>query len=46
MYSDEVDMGLRAKKLGVNLAVTTEAKAWHQHLNAGGENIGCFIPLI
>ena len=34
--SDEVDMGLRAKKLGVNLAVTTEAKAWHQHLNAGG----------
>ena len=36
MYSDEVDMGLRAKKLGVNLAVTTEAKAWHQHLNAGG----------
>lgn len=33
MYSDEVDMGLRAKKFGFKMAATKEAKAWHQHIN-------------
>jgi len=39
MYSDEVDMGLRAKKHGFKMAVTSEAKAWHQHINPPGKNI-------
>ena len=33
MYSDEVDMALRAKKAGVKMAATKEALAWHQHIN-------------
>ena len=33
MYSDEVDMGLRAKKHGLNIAVTNKAISWHQHIN-------------
>lgn len=33
MYSDEVDMGLRAKKLGIKMAATKDAFAWHQHIN-------------
>lgn len=33
MYSDEVDMGLRAAKCGFKLAVLSEAKSWHQHIN-------------
>jgi len=36
MYSDEVDMGIRAKKHGFLMASTKEAVAWHQHIN---ENI-------
>lgn len=36
MYSDEVDMGLRAKKAGVKMAVTKEAVSWHQHINPPG----------
>lgn len=36
MYSDEVDMGLRARKAGVKLAVTKEAVSWHQHINPPG----------
>ena len=36
MYSDEVDMGLRAKKAGVKMAVTKEALSWHQHINPPG----------
>ena len=36
MYSDEVDMGLRAKKVGVKMAVTKEALSWHQHINPPG----------
>jgi len=39
MYSDEVDMGLRAKKAGYLLAVTNEVKCWHQHINPDGRNI-------
>lgn len=33
MYSDEVDMGLRAKKAGVKIAAIRIAQAWHQHIN-------------
>jgi GT2 family glycosyltransferase len=33
MYSDEVDMAIRAKKAGFKLAVTSDALAWHQHIN-------------
>lgn len=33
MYSDEVDMGIRAKKLGYKMAATKAAYAWHQHIN-------------
>ncbi|MBC5837039.1 glycosyltransferase family 2 protein [Flavobacterium muglaense] len=33
MYSDEVDMGLRAKKSGYTLAAISDAVSWHQHIN-------------
>ncbi|MDD3195070.1 MAG: glycosyltransferase family 2 protein [Paludibacter sp.] len=33
MYSDEVDMGIRAKKLGYKMAATKATYAWHQHIN-------------
>lgn len=33
MYSDEVDMAIRAKKAGYKMAVTKEVRAWHQHIN-------------
>lgn len=33
MYSDEVDMGLRAKKHGLKMYIVAEACAWHQHIN-------------
>lgn len=33
MYSDEVDMAIRAKKAGFKMAVTKEVKSWHQHIN-------------
>lgn len=36
MYSDEADMGLRARKAGVKMAVTKEALSWHQHINPPG----------
>lgn len=36
MYSDEVDMGLRAKKAGVKMAVVKDALSWHQHINPIG----------
>lgn len=39
MYSDEVDMAIRAKKAGFKMAVTSEVKAWHQHINPGGKQI-------
>lgn len=32
MYSDEVDMAMRAKKAGVKMAVIKEAFAWHNHV--------------
>lgn len=33
MYSDEVDMGIRAKVLGYKMAVIKSARAWHLHIN-------------
>lgn len=36
MYSDEADMGVRARKAGVKMAVTKEALSWHQHINPPG----------
>lgn len=33
MYSDEVDMAIRAKKAGFKMAVTGDVKSWHQHIN-------------
>lgn len=38
MYSDEVDMALRAKKAAVQMATTKEAVSWHQHINPPGNN--------
>ena len=33
MYSDEVDMALRARNAGFKMAVTKEVVSWHQHIN-------------
>lgn len=33
MYSDEVDIGIRAKKNNLKMAATKDVKAWHQHIN-------------
>jgi len=33
MYSDEVDMGIRAKKHGFLMVVTKNILSWHQHIN-------------
>lgn len=38
MYSDEVDMGTRAKKVGFKMLVVGTACAWHQHINPPGQN--------
>lgn len=38
MYSDEVDMGLRAKKSGYTMAAISEAISWHQHINETKQN--------
>lgn len=38
MYSDEVDMGIRAKKKGIKSAVLRDAISWHQHINPPGKN--------
>jgi GT2 family glycosyltransferase len=35
MYSDEVDLGLRAKRSAYKIAVTKSLKSWHQHINPG-----------
>lgn len=36
MYADEVDMGLRAARMGYRLGATARAQAWHLHVNRGG----------
>lgn len=33
MYSDEVDMGIRAKKQGFRMAAVKESVCWHEHIN-------------
>lgn len=33
MYSDEVDMGFRARQKGYKMLIVGEACAWHQHIN-------------
>ncbi len=33
MYSDEVDMGIRAEKCGFTMASIRNAVSWHQHIN-------------
>ena len=38
MYSDEVDMGMRAKKEGILMAITRNVEAWHLHINPPGSN--------
>jgi len=38
MYSDEVDMGLRAKKKGFLMAATKKAIAWHMHINESNKD--------
>lgn len=38
MYSDEVDMGIRSKIAGYKMAVTSEVKSWHQHINPANSN--------
>lgn len=39
MYSDEVDMGIRAKREGYRMAVLTRVPAWHQHINPAHKKI-------
>lgn len=36
MYADEVDMGIRAARLGYCFVATSRASAWHQHVNPDG----------
>ena len=38
MYSDEVDMSLRARKLGILMGVTKKAQVWHEHINPPNSN--------
>lgn len=39
MYSDEVDMGIRAKEKEFGIGVTKEVRAWHEHINPAKRNI-------
>ena len=38
MYSDEVDMGLRAMEKGFLMAATKKARAWHMHINESNKD--------
>lgn len=38
MYSDEVDMGIKAQKSGLKMACYKDICAWHQHENRPGTN--------
>ena len=38
MYSDEVDMGTRAKQMGFKMMIIYDAVVWHQHMNPSGQN--------
>jgi GT2 family glycosyltransferase len=37
MYSDEIDVGLKAKRSGYKMFMAYKAKAWHQHENPPGK---------
>lgn len=37
MYSDEIDVGIKAKKAGYSMMMIRNAKAWHQHENPPGK---------
>ena len=39
MYADEVDMSIRVARLGYRMGATSEAQAWHQHVNPGGKAV-------
>lgn len=37
MYSDEIDVGIKAEKAGFKMVMVRNAKAWHQHENPPGK---------
>lgn len=37
MYADEIDMAIRVARLGYRMGATSNAVAWHQHVNPGGK---------
>jgi GT2 family glycosyltransferase len=39
MYSDEVDIGLRAMKSKFEILTTRQAIIWHEHINPKNDNI-------
>ena len=39
MYSDEVDMGIRAKEKNYQMVILRNTVAWHQHINPPGKAI-------
>lgn len=39
MYSDEVDMGLRARKAGFKMGVDANTLSWHEHINPPGKGV-------
>lgn len=43
MYYDEVDIALRAQKMGYLLAVTSSCVVWHQHSNIGSTNARSYL---
>lgn len=36
MYSDEIDVGIKAKKVGYKMMMVRSVKVWHQHENPAG----------
>jgi GT2 family glycosyltransferase len=47
MYSDEVDMGIRAGISGFKMAVSTQTLSWHQHINPeGNQSRNIFAPFL
>lgn len=40
MYSDEIDMGIRAQKRGYKLKIVSGSTAWHQHIDRYGKRSG------
>lgn len=40
MYSDEIDMGIRAQKRGYKMKIVSGSTAWHQHIDRYGKRSG------